>query len=65
MVEIIENTKAEIILDHHLLRDLKYKEHFEEPYKVGGKRIKTFAEYLGKENNMLEAHRKDLWERDR
>ncbi|MCD6542464.1 MAG: MBL fold metallo-hydrolase [Thermoplasmata archaeon] len=63
MVEIIENTKAEIILDHHLLRDLKYKEHFEEPYKVGGKRIKTFAEYLGKENNMLEAHRKELWER--
>ena len=61
MVEIIENTDCEIILDHHLLRDLSYKEKFSEPYKIGGDRIKTFAEYLGKENNMLEAHRKELW----
>ena len=52
-------------MDHHLLRDLKYRELFAEPYRVGGKRIKTFAEYLGKENIMLEAHRKELWERDK
>ena len=64
MIEIVENTGAEIILDHHLLRDLKYKEQFADVYRIGGKRIKTFAEYLGKENIMLEAHRKELWERE-
>lgn len=61
LVEIIKRLDCDIILDHHLLRDLKYKEVFPEPYKVGGSRLKTFAEYLGKENNTLEAHRKELW----
>ncbi|MCD6571865.1 MAG: MBL fold metallo-hydrolase [Thermoplasmata archaeon] len=61
LVEIIKKLDCEIILDHHLLRDLKYRENFPEPYKIGGKRVKTFAEYLGKENNALEAHRKELW----
>ena len=61
LVEILHSLNCEIILDHHLLRDLKYRENFLEPYRVGKKRIKTFAEYLGKENNTLEAHRKELW----
>ena len=63
MMEILDKLNCEVILDHHLLRDLKYKERFPEPYKVGGDRIKTFAEYLGKKNNTLEAHRKQLWEK--
>jgi len=61
LVEILENLDCDVILDHHLLRDLKYREHFSEPYRVGGDRLKTFAEYLGEKNNMLEAHRKELW----
>jgi len=61
LVEIMENTGCDVILDHHLLRDLKYKEVFPKPYEKGGMRVKTFAEYLGKENNTLEAHRKELW----
>ena len=61
IIKIIEKLDCEIILDHHILRDIKYKELFSEPYELGGKRIKTFAEYLGKENNTLEAHRKELW----
>jgi len=61
LTEIIEKTGCDVILDHHLLRDLKYKEVFPQPYKKGGRRVKTFAEYLGKENNTLEAHRKELW----
>jgi len=61
LVKIIETLKCDIILDHHLLRDKKYKEVFPEPYKKGKKYVKTFAEYLGKENNTLEAHRKELW----
>ena len=61
LVNIINKTDCEIILDHHLLRDLKYKKNFSMPYKKGGSRLKTFAEYLGKENNTLEANRKILW----
>ena len=61
LLRIMENTEADIILDHHLLRDLKYKERFAKAYAAGAGRIKTFAEYLGKENNTLEAHRKELW----
>lgn len=63
LVEIIERLKCDVILDHHLLRDLKYKEVFPQPYQKGGIRVKTFAEYLGMENNTLEAHRKELWGR--
>ncbi len=59
LVEIINETGCEVILDHHLLRDLKYKEKFPGPYTTG--KVKTFAEYLGKENSMLEARRKELW----
>jgi len=51
-------------LDHHLLRDLEYRKKFHEVYEAGGDRIKTFAEYLGMENNLLEARRKELWERE-
>ena len=61
LVEIIETLDCDIILDHHLLRDLKYKKDFSRPYQTGGTKVKTFAEYLGEENNTLEAHRKELW----
>ncbi len=61
LINILDKIKCDIILDHHLLRDKKYKQLFSEPYKFGKKRLKTFAEYLGKENNTLEAKRKDLW----
>ena len=61
LIEIMEKLDCEIILDHHLLRDLKYRDVFPKPYKIGGSKLKTFAEYLGKENNTLEAHRKQLW----
>ncbi len=64
LVEILKKLdKSVVILDHHLLRDIKYKERFPEPYKVGKKRVKTFAEYLGKENNTLEAYRRELWKK--
>jgi len=61
LVEIIKKIDCEIILDHHLLRDIKYKERFPDPYEKGGNKVKTFAEYLGEKNNTLEAHRKQLW----
>jgi len=61
LVEIIQKLDCDIILDHHLLRDIKYKEKFPKPYEIGGIKLKTFAEYLGKKNNTLESHRKKLW----
>ena len=61
LVEIIKRLESDIILDHHLLRDLNYKKVFPQPYQTGGTRVKTFAEYLGEKNNTLEAHRKELW----
>jgi len=61
LVEIKEKLDCDIILDHHLLRDLNYKKTFPQPYQTSGGKVKTFAEYIGKENNTLEAHRKELW----
>ncbi len=61
LLRIIKETKCEVILDHHLLRDLKYKENFTKLYHIKDFEVKTFAEYLGNENNTLEAHRKKLW----
>ena len=61
LVKIMKTLDCDVILDHHLLRDLKYREIFTAPYQKGGSKLKTFAEYLGKENNTLEAHRKELW----
>ena len=59
MLIILEKTGCEMILEHHLLRDLKYRERMSEVYETG--KVKTAAEYLGKENNLLEMHRKELW----
>jgi predicted metallo-beta-lactamase superfamily hydrolase len=61
LVEILRTIKCKLILDHHLLRDIKYKENFPEVYKIPSFSVKTFAEYLGENNNTLEAHRKELW----
>ncbi len=47
-----------IILDHHLLRDLKYRERLREVYEYDN--VITFAEFSGEKINMLEAHRRDL-----
>jgi uncharacterized protein len=55
---ILDETNADIICDHHHLRSLNYKEKF--PF-FDNPRVRTAAEYLGKENIMLEARRKDLW----
>jgi hypothetical protein len=55
---ILDDTQAEIICDHHLLRSLDYKERF--PF-FDNPRVKTAADYLGRENTMLEANRKKLY----
>lgn len=59
LLRIIRETDAHIILDHHLLRDLKYRERLKRVYEKGV--VESAAEYLGMENRMLEAMRKELW----
>jgi len=61
LLDIMKNTECHLVLDHHLLRDLKYKERLPILYEMYGDRIRTFAEFNGKKNNMLEARRKELW----
>ena len=64
LIEIMEKTDCELILDHHLLRDIKYKERMKNLYEQYGDRIKTFAEWKGMKNNMLEARRNELWKQE-
>ena len=54
--EIIKETNAEIILDHHLIRDKRYPEFFAQLEKEP----LTFARFLKKEDKPLEAYRKEL-----
>jgi predicted metallo-beta-lactamase superfamily hydrolase len=62
---IIEKTKVvRLILDHHLLRDINWKQKIEPLYPFArqhGVQIQTAAEYRGEENNILEARRKQLY----
>jgi len=57
LVKIAESVER-IVLDHHLLRDLRYREML--PSLYGHYDVQTFAEYLGVDITMLEAHRRDL-----
>jgi len=67
MKEFLEKTKVkEIILDHHIVRDLQYKEKIKDVIEFASslnKKILTAAEYYGLENFFLEALRKDIKEK--
>lgn len=54
--EIIRETGAEIILDHHIIRDKNYPRFFDELEEMP----KTFAGYLKVEDRPLEAYRREL-----
>jgi len=59
--EIIKETNAQIILDHHLIRDKRYPKFFEELEKEP----LTFARFLKNEDKPLEAYRKELHKREK
>jgi len=65
MIKIVKSCPLDVlIVDHHFLRDLKWKERISEVFKIAEKNkleVKTTAEYIGKETDMLEAHRKELY----
>lgn len=55
-----------LIIDHHFLRDLEWKEKIKDLFEIAEEKktkILTAAEYLGKENDLLEARRKELYEK--
>ena len=61
--KIIDRTKlTNLILDHHLLRDLKWLDYVNELGKVKhGMTVSSAAGFLGKKEDQLEAKRKDMY----
>ncbi|MGC9189653.1 MAG: hypothetical protein ACP5GG_02910, partial [Conexivisphaera sp.] len=69
LMDIVKSRSAEVVVvDHHLLRDLNYRDaiaaHADEA-GVRGVRLVTAAELMGYEVEQLEAMRRELWSRDR
>jgi predicted metallo-beta-lactamase superfamily hydrolase len=63
--DIIETTRVQtLIIDHHLLRDPKWKEEIKEVFAGAGKtgkKVVTAAGFLGRDEEILEAHRRQLY----
>jgi hypothetical protein len=61
---ITETAVKDILLEHHFMRDLKYRERITEVYECAAAHdvtVLTAAEYLGREVDILEARRKELY----
>ncbi len=67
MIKIVENCPLEaLIIDHHFLRDLKWREKIATVFEVANRKkvkVLTAAEFVGKEIEMLEAKRKELYQK--
>ncbi len=64
ILRVINETKvSKFVLDHHLLRDMNYKNHLEEIFatNLGNTEILTAAEFAGKPNDLFEARRQELY----
>lgn len=58
--KIVEGSGAElIVIGHHLLRSLNWRDALPE-----GAKLKVYSELLGQEANLLEARRKELYEKE-
>lgn len=66
-LEALAKSVPFVVVEHHLLRDLEWrgsaKQVLESALDAGNK-VVTAAEFLGKENRLLEANRKQLFEDD-
>lgn len=67
IIKIINlNCIETMVLDHHLLRDLKFRDHISRVYDIAKDfncKIITAAEFCGRSIEMLEAHRRNLYEK--
>ena len=67
LTKIVQGTKRMkvLVVDHHYLRDLKWRDKLVEVYKAAEKRkvkLLCVAEFLSKKENLLEPIRKKLFE---
>ena len=66
LITIIEQTRVKkFILEHHLLRELEWKDKIAPVFDAAHKRgvaVSTAAEYAGLQTELLEARRKELYE---
>ncbi len=67
LVQLVSDLRPEaLILDHHLLRDLKWKSWATPIFEAGqkfGTRVTTAAGFLGKQDLLLEAWRRDRYKK--
>jgi hypothetical protein len=61
LLRIVNETGCRVILDHHAVRDRRYRERLGPAFGTG--RVVTAAEYLGRRDECFEAHRPNLWAR--
>ncbi len=59
LVRIVGETGCRVILDHHAVRDRRYRERLGPAFETG--RVVTVAEYLGRPEECLEAYRPERW----
>lgn len=57
----IVNEVPRVVVDHHLLRDLRYVQFLESVEKQSGKEVLVASQLIGKEPYLLEARRKELY----
>ncbi|MCK4718427.1 MAG: MBL fold metallo-hydrolase [Thermoplasmata archaeon] len=58
--KLLDRTKCRLVVDHHLLRDMRYKEKMGGLFEDRGSKVTTFAGYNGVEPRLLEARRKEF-----
>lgn len=66
-LERIAEKVPSVILDHHLLRDKEWRKKAEPAFNIASRtehKIVTAAEYIGEENQLLEAKRDELYKDD-
>lgn len=65
LIKIMKETRVRnLIVDHHFMRDLNFKEKLSSVFEVGRKmgiKVMSAAEFLGKPVEMLEARRRELY----
>src|SRR5687767_4491940 len=63
LLRIVDKTGCRVIMDHHALRDVRWRERFARLWETG--RVVTAAACLGVEDAALESRRAELWGRVR
>lgn len=67
LLRLIDDTEVKnLVLDHHLTRDFNWREKLEKVISRGedaGVKVQSAAEFAGIEENLLEARRKELYQK--